>query len=84
MNDNLQILPAIAPINIQAENSRRKIVKKIVTDINEDDSIRFRILHVLNGGKRTFYVNPSTGDARQFWVKTLLFFAHRNKQDLFK
>ena len=32
------------------------------TDIDEDDSIKYRILHVSNGGKRTFYVNPSTGD----------------------
>ena len=32
------------------------------TDIDEDDSIKYRILHVSNNGKRTFYVNPTTGD----------------------
>ena len=32
------------------------------TDIDEDDSIRFRIIHVSNGGKRTFYVNPTSGE----------------------
>ena len=62
MNDNPPILPAIAPITIQAGNSRRKIAQMNATDIDEDDSIRYRILHVSNGGKRTFYVNPSTGD----------------------
>ena len=31
------------------------------TDIDEEDSIKYRIIQVSNGGKRTFYVNPSTG-----------------------
>ena len=31
----------------------------LLTD--EDDSIKYRIQHVSNGGKRKFYVNPSTG-----------------------
>jgi len=62
MNDNPPILPAIAPITIQAGNSRRKIAQMNATDIDEDDSIRYRILHVSNGGKRIFYVNPSNGD----------------------
>jgi len=62
VNDNPPILPSIAPITIQAGNSRRKIAQMNATDIDEDDSIKYRILHVSNGGKRTFYVNPSTGD----------------------
>ena len=31
------------------------------TDPDEDDSNRYRVIDVTNGGKRTFYVNPSTG-----------------------
>jgi len=62
VNDNPPILPAIAPLTIQAGNSRRKIAQMNATDIDEDDSIRYRILHVSNGGKRTFYVQPTTGD----------------------
>ena len=60
-NDNPPILQAHPPITIQAGRTRRKIAQMEATDRDEDDSIRFRIIHVSNGGKRTFYVNPSTG-----------------------
>ena len=29
--------------------------------LDEDDTIRYRVTEVTNGGKRKFYVNPSTG-----------------------
>ena len=60
-NDNSPILQSHPPITIQAGRSRRKIAQMKAIDIDEDDSIRYRIIHVSNGGKRTFYVNPSTG-----------------------
>ena len=61
-NDNPPILQSHPPITIQAGRSRRKIAQMKATDIDEDDSFRFRIIHVSNGGKRTFYVNPTTGE----------------------
>ena len=60
-NDNPPILQSQSPITIQAGRSRRKIAQMNATDIDEEDSIKYRIIHVSNGGKRTFYVNPSTG-----------------------
>ena len=60
-NDNPPILQAHPPITIQAGRTRRKIAQMEATDRDEDDSVRFRIIHVSNGGKRAFYVNPSTG-----------------------
>ena len=60
-NDNPPILQAQPPITIQAGRTRRKIAQMNATDIDEEDSIKYRIIQVSNGGKRTFYVNPSTG-----------------------
>lgn len=62
LNDNAPIVQNLPPAIIQAGNSRRVIAKMNATDIDEEDSIKYRILHVSNNGKRTFYVNPSTGD----------------------
>ena len=62
LNDNAPILPSIPPVVIQAGNSRRRIAQLNATDLDANDSIKYRILHVSNNGKRTFYVNPSTGD----------------------
>ena len=62
VNDNTPILPVFSPITIQAGSSRRKIARMNGTDLDADDSIKYKILHVSNNGKRIFYVNPSTGD----------------------
>ena len=62
LNDNAPILPALAPVVIQAGSSRRRIAQMNATDIDADDSIKYKIIHVSNNGKRKFYVNPSTGD----------------------
>ena len=62
VNDNPPKLPSLAPITIQAGTSRRTITRINATDIDADDKIRYRVIHVSNGGKRTFYVNPNTGD----------------------
>ena len=62
LNDNAPILPSLAPVVIQAGSSRRRIAQMNATDIDADDSIKYKIIHVSNNGKRKFYVNPSTGD----------------------
>ena len=66
LNDNAPILPALAPVVIQAGSSRRRIAQMNATDIDADDSIKYKIIHVSNNGKRKFYVNPSTGDLEVF------------------
>ena len=66
LNDNAPILPALAPVVIQAGSSRRRIAQMNATDIDADDSIKYKIIHVSNSGKRKFYVNPSTGDLEVF------------------
>ena len=60
-NDNPPILHPHPALTIQAGGARRRIATMTATDPDEDDSIRFRVIDVSNGGRRTFYVNPSTG-----------------------
>ncbi len=38
--------------------------------LDEDDSIKYRIQHVSNGGKRKFYVNPTSGTSRVHRTKS--------------
>ena len=61
-NDNPPILHPHPPITIQAGGNRRRIAVMNATDLDEDDSIRYRIIQVTGGNKRTFYVNPTSGD----------------------
>ena len=73
LNDNAPILPALPPVVIQAGSSRRRIAQMNATDIDADDSIKYKIIHVSNNGKRKFYVNPSTGDLEVHSKKGLRF-----------
>ena len=47
---------------IQAGRSRRRIAMMNATDLDEEDSLRYRVVEVQPvSGKKTFYVNPVTG-----------------------
>lgn len=52
----------IIVILIQAGRSRRRIAMMNATDLDEEDSLRYRVVDVQPAsGKKTFYVNPVTG-----------------------
>ena len=78
LNDNAPILPALPPVVIQAGSSRRRIAQMNATDIDADDSIKYKIIHVSNNGKRKFYVNPSTGDLEVPEMKCLHFMCKKH------
>ena len=46
----------------QAGRGRRRIAMMNATDLDEEDSLRYRVVEVEpSSGKKTFYVNPVTG-----------------------
>ena len=61
-NDNAPILRPHPAITIQAGRNRRRIAMMNATDLDEEDSLRYRVVEVEPvSGKKTFYVNPVTG-----------------------
>ena len=61
-NDNAPILRPHPAITIQAGRSRRRIAMMNATDLDEEDSLRYRVVEVEPvSGKKTFYVNPVNG-----------------------
>ncbi len=56
--------------------------------LDEDDSIKYRIQHVSNGGKRKFYVNPTSGTSTSQYimynVQTYIQIVHMNANTVLK
>ncbi|XP_067205247.1 cadherin-99C isoform X4 [Linepithema humile] len=63
VNDNAPMLPMMAPITVQAGETKRQITKVEATDNDEGENaeITYSIYHVSNNGLHKFKIDPKTG-----------------------
>nr|XP_034178861.1 cadherin-99C isoform X3 [Osmia lignaria] len=63
VNDNAPMLPMIAPITVQAGETKRVVTKVEATDNDEGENaeITYSIYHVSNNGLHKFKIDPKTG-----------------------
>ncbi|XP_039297705.1 cadherin-99C isoform X1 [Nilaparvata lugens] len=63
VNDNAPRLPMIAPLTVQAGETRREIVQVVATDndLGENAEITYSIYHISNNGRTKFRIDPKTG-----------------------
>ncbi|XP_028050780.1 cadherin-99C isoform X1 [Monomorium pharaonis] len=63
VNDNAPLLPMMAPITVQAGETKRQIAKVEATDNDEGENaeITYSIYHVSNNGLHKFKIDPKTG-----------------------
>ncbi|XP_039303975.1 cadherin-99C isoform X2 [Solenopsis invicta] len=63
VNDNAPLLPMMAPITVQAGETKRQIAKVEATDNDEGENaeITYSIYHVSNNGFHKFKIDPKTG-----------------------
>ncbi|KAL6434099.1 hypothetical protein ACFW04_005920 [Cataglyphis niger] len=63
VNDNAPLLPMMAPITVQAGETKKQVAKVEATDNDEGENaeITYSIYHVSNNGLHKFKIDPKTG-----------------------
>ncbi|KAL1123607.1 hypothetical protein AAG570_002683, partial [Ranatra chinensis] len=63
VNDNAPHLPMIPPVNVQAGEGMREIIKIVATDndLGKNAELSYSIYHVSNNGRSKFRIDPHSG-----------------------